>query len=406
VKILVALSGGVDSAVAAYLLKEQGHEVVGVHMALMRKRELLRTGSRGCCSIEDSNDARRVCEILGIPFYVWDLSENFQEKVIEDFLAEYKQGHTPNPCLRCNQFIKFDTLLNKALELGFDKVSTGHYAKIIDDELYRGANQEKDQSYVLSVLNRFALEHLVLPLGDFADKSEVRKIAQEQGFPVHDKPDSQDICFIQSGKTTEFLEGHFQPQEGEIIDLEGKVLGIHQGYWNYTVGKRTGLNLTVPDVSGRPRYVIRTIPATNQVVVGMKEDLSKKEVRFKDLNIITKDVGELSKSFFAQIRSHGEAIESKFINYKFVNQKEIEVLIKEATASKDNNASVQIPKDEIFAVNSTHQSFEAVAPGQTIAAYQKNSKGDQVIFSGTLVAETLGSDPSVSLDSDRSISTT
>ncbi|MGN6501637.1 MAG: tRNA 2-thiouridine(34) synthase MnmA, partial [Pseudolysinimonas sp.] len=199
-RVLAAMSGGVDSAVAAARAVDAGHDVVGVHLALSRTPGTLRTGARGCCTIEDSMDARRAANLLGIPFYVWDFSERFAADVVDDFVAEYAAGRTPNPCLRCNERIKFAALLDKALALGFDAVVTGHYATIVTDaagnrELHRSAAWAKDQSYVLGVLNAQQLAHTYFPLGSTPSKAIVRAEAAERGISVAQKPDSHDICF-------------------------------------------------------------------------------------------------------------------------------------------------------------------------------------------------------------------
>ncbi|MBU3994782.1 MAG: tRNA 2-thiouridine(34) synthase MnmA, partial [Actinobacteria bacterium] len=208
-KILAAMSGGVDSAVAAARAVEAGHEVVGVHLALSRMPGTLRTGSRGCCTIEDSMDARRAANLLGIPFYVWDFSERFKEDVVDDFVAEYAAGRTPNPCLRCNEKIKFQALLDKAIALGFEAVATGHYATLLDTptgrELHRASAWAKDQSYVLGVLTEEQLAHCYFPLGDTPSKQLIRREAEERGLQVAQKPDSHDICFIPDGDTRGWL---------------------------------------------------------------------------------------------------------------------------------------------------------------------------------------------------------
>ena len=199
-RVLAALSGGVDSAVAAAKAVEAGHDVVGVHMALSSQPQECRIGSRGCCSIEDAGDAARAAEIIGIPFYVWDLAEEFEQTVITDFVAQYKAGRTPNPCVRCNEFVKFRELASRARALGFDAVCTGHYAAIVDGEagpeLHRGADNLKDQSYVLAVMGPEELSRVVLPLGDAPNKAWVRSEAERLGLGVSNKPDSYDICFI------------------------------------------------------------------------------------------------------------------------------------------------------------------------------------------------------------------
>ncbi len=204
-KVVAAMSGGVDSAVAAARMVDAGHEVVGVHLALSQNAATLRESARGCCTIEDAGDARRVADVLGIPFYVWDLAARFREDVVEDFLAEYAAGRTPNPCVRCNERIKFAALLDKAVALGFDAVATGHYAQVVERpdgrrELHRAVDPQKDQSYVLGVLDEDQLSRSFFPLGD-TTKPQIRDEARDRGFYVASKPDSHDICFIPDGDT-------------------------------------------------------------------------------------------------------------------------------------------------------------------------------------------------------------
>ncbi len=271
------MSGGVDSAVAAARAVEAGHEVVGVHLALSRMPGTVRTGSRGCCTIEDAMDARRAANLLGIPFYVWDLSERFKEDVVDDFIAEYAAGRTPNPCMRCNEKIKFAALLDKAIALGFDAVATGHYASLVDGdtgrELHRASAWSKDQSYVLGVLTERQLAHCYFPLGDTPSKDLIRAEAAERGLQVAQKPDSHDICFIPDGDTRGWLSDHVARTPGEILDETGEVVGTHDGAHGYTVGQRRGLQLGRPAADGKPRYVLSIRPVSNQVVVGPKEQL-------------------------------------------------------------------------------------------------------------------------------------
>jgi tRNA-specific 2-thiouridylase len=322
-KVLVAMSGGVDSAVAAGVLKDEGYDVVGVHMALLRNRDFSNQLSRGCCSLDDAQDAKEVCSILDIPFYVWDLSEGFRDKVVKDFLAEYKIGHTPNPCIRCNQFIKFRILYTKAMELGFDLIATGHYANTVapeivvatqpeiatasprndKDGLFRGENFPKDQSYVLAAMGPEILSKVIFPLGKFHTKTAVREKAKEYGFPLHSKPDSTDICFIERGKTREFLQAHLGTKPGEIQDLEGNILGNHNGAYLYTIGQREGLNLGNPDPSGKPRYVVKTDVVNNIVTVGLKQDLATTRFQIKNLQQFTPYNWSDTK---VQVRAHGD----------------------------------------------------------------------------------------------------
>ncbi len=307
-RVVAAMSGGVDSAVAASRMLEAGHEVVGVHLALSQSAATLRESARGCCTIEDAGDARRVADKLGIPFYVWDMAQRFKEDVVEDFIAEYAAGRTPNPCLRCNERIKFAALLDKALALGFDAVATGHYAQIVDGpqgrELHRAVDMAKDQSYVLGVLDADQLAHSFFPLGD-TTKPDIRKEAAERGFYVANKPDSHDICFIADGDTHGWLTSRLGAEPGPIVDETGAVVGEHDGAYAFTVGQRRGLGLKVPREDGAKRYVTEVQPKTNTVVVGVADLLG--------VDLIEGDharwtgpapTGEVRLG--AQLRAHGE----------------------------------------------------------------------------------------------------
>lgn len=281
-RVLAAMSGGVDSAVAAARARDAGHDVTGIHLALSRNPRSYRSGARGCCTIEDSNDARRAADVLGLPFYVWDLSERFHADVVEDFLDEYAAGRTPNPCLRCNEKIKFAAVLDRALALGFDAVVTGHYAVLREGpdgvELHRSADLAKDQSYVLGVLTQDQLAHALFPLGG-TPKAQVRVEAAERGLRVHDKPDSHDICFVADGDTGGWLAEKLRAEDrpvrtsGELVDTAGTVLGRHEGAWRYTVGQRRGLRIGTPAPDGRPRYVLDIEPVSGTVTVGSREQL-------------------------------------------------------------------------------------------------------------------------------------
>ena len=281
-KVLAAMSGGVDSAVAAARAAEAGHEVTGIHLALSRNPASYRSGARGCCTIEDSNDARRAADVIGIPFYVWDLSDRFHEDVVEDFMDEYAAGRTPNPCLRCNEKIKFAAVLDRALGLGFDAVATGHYAQLRtgDDglvEMHRAVDDGKDQSYVLGVLDQEQLRHAVFPLGG-STKASVRAEAAERGLLVADKPDSHDICFVANGDTPGWLReklGDRAPnQGGAILDESGTELGTHSGTYGFTIGQRKGLRLGRPAPDGKPRFVLDIEPVSGTVTVGPRERLA------------------------------------------------------------------------------------------------------------------------------------
>ena len=281
-RVLAAMSGGVDSAVAAARAAEQGHDVTGIHLALSRNPKSYRTGARGCCTIEDANDARRAADVIGIPFYVWDLSERFHEDVVEDFLSEYAEGRTPNPCLRCNEKIKFAAVLDRAIALGFDAVVTGHYAQLRRDddgliEMHRAEDMGKDQSYVLGVLTQEQLAHSMFPLGD-TPKSVIREEAARRGLAVAAKPDSHDICFISDGDTGGWLSEKLLDDRvnraGQIVSSDGEVLGSHEGSWRYTIGQRRGLRIGTPAADGKPRYVLDIEPVSGTVTVGSRDELA------------------------------------------------------------------------------------------------------------------------------------
>src|SRR5258708_5115069 len=257
-RVRAAMSGGVASAVAAARAAEAGHDVTGVHLALSSNPSSYRTGARGCCTLEDARDARRAADVIGIPFYVWDLADRFREDVVEDFVAEYAAGRTPNPCLRCNEKIKFAALLDKALALGFDAVCTGHYATVVTApdgrrELHRASDSAKDQSYVLGVLDERQLAHAMFPLGDtLTTKGDIRAEADRRGLAVARKPDSHDICFIADGDTKGFLADRLGTAEGDIVDEAGNRVGSHQGAYGFTIGQREGMRLGVPAADRKP----------------------------------------------------------------------------------------------------------------------------------------------------------
>jgi len=304
-KVLAAMSGGVDSATAAARAVDAGHQVTGVHLALSANPKSYRTGARGCCTLEDARDARRAADVIGIPFYVWDMAERFGRDVVEDFVAEYAAGRTPNPCLRCNEKIKFAAVLDRALALGFDAVCTGHYAQIRAGTLRRAADPAKDQSYVLAVLTSQQLDHAMFPLGD-TPKVEVRAEAARRGLAVADKPDSHDVCFIADGDTKGFLARRLGPAPGRIVDAEGAVLGQHDGAYAFTIGQRRGLRVGTPAEDGRPRYVLDIEPVTGTVTVGPKEGLNVTDITatrpvWTGCPPLTKP-----RDCLVQLRAHGE----------------------------------------------------------------------------------------------------
>ncbi len=282
------MSGGVDSAVAAARAADAGHDVTGVHLALSANPGSYRTGARGCCTLEDARDARRAADVIGIPFYVWDLADRFHRDVVQDFVDEYARGNTPNPCLRCNEKIKFAAVLDRALALGFDAVCTGHHARLAPaggagggQRLLRSVDPAKDQSYVLAVLTGEQLARSMFPLGD-TTKDRVRKEAAERGLAVADKPDSHDVCFIADGDTRKFLRSRLGSAPGAIIDASGTVVGTHDGSYGFTIGQRKGLGLSRPAPDGRPRYVLGIEPVSRTVTVGPAESLDVSEIQASD----------------------------------------------------------------------------------------------------------------------------
>ncbi|WP_336631252.1 MULTISPECIES: tRNA 2-thiouridine(34) synthase MnmA [unclassified Microbacterium] len=359
-RILAAMSGGVDSAVAAARAVEAGHDVVGVHLALSRAGGTLRTGSRGCCTIEDAMDARRAADLLGIPFYVWDFSERFRDDVIDDFVAEYRAGRTPNPCMRCNEKIKFAALLERALELGFDAVCTGHYATLVDGpdgrELHRASDEAKDQSYVLGVLTADQLAHTYFPLGATPSKALVRAEAAARGLTVAQKPDSHDICFIPDGDTRGWLAERVGAATGEIVDRTGAVVGSHEGAHAFTVGQRRGLSLGVPALDGKPRFVLEVRPVSNTVVVGPKEALATAEIAGDRYTWTGRAPGSGVFACHVQIRAHADPVPAR--------------------AELSDGGLRVVPET----------AFEGVAPGQTAVLYDGTRVIGQFTIDRTLSA--------------------
>jgi len=311
VKVLAAMSGGVDSSVAAARMVDAGHEVTGVHLALAKAA---RTSgrSRGCCTLDDARDARRVADRLGIPFYAWDMADAFADEVIADFIDEYQRGRTPNPCLRCNERIKFSAVLDRALAIGFDAVATGHYARILPGpdgpRLHRAVDADKDQSYVLGVLTPWQLAHAIFPLG--ADrKQDVRAEAERRGMLVAHKPDSHDICFIPDGDTAGFIARSIGEQPGEIVDAaSGEVLGSHAGAYGFTIGQRRGLGLGRPASDGSPRYVVDVDISTRRVIVGTPDLLDVRRIEATDPTWCGPPLDEHPRPVLAQVRAHGAPV--------------------------------------------------------------------------------------------------
>jgi tRNA-specific 2-thiouridylase len=354
-RVLAAMSGGVDSSVAAARMVDAGHEVVGVHLALSRAPGALRTGSRGCCSKEDAGDARRVADVLGIPFYVWDFADKFAEDVIEDFVSSYERGETPNPCVRCNEKIKFSALAAKAVALGFDAVATGHYARLSEGRLRRAVDRDKDQSYVLGVLTAQQLRHAAFPVGD-TPKPAIREEAARRGLSVADKPDSHDICFIPSGDTQAFLGARIGIRRGTVVDdASGAVLAEHDGVHGFTIGQRKGLGIAGPGPDGLPRYVTAIDADTQTVRVGTREDLDVRSL-IGARPVFTAGVApEGPVECEIQVRAHGGVVPG----------------------------GAEVVGDELTVVLRTP--LRGVAPGQTLVLYRPDPAGDEVIGSATII---------------------
>lgn len=305
-KVVVGMSGGVDSSVAAYLLKKQGYDVVGVTMQIWQDEEqAMQEESGGCCGLSAVDDARRVADKLNIPYYVMNFKKEFKQNVMDYFVKEYIKGRTPNPCIACNRYVKWESLLQRSLEIGADYIATGHYARI--EQLPNGrytlglsATTKKDQTYALYNLTQFQLAHTLMPVGEYT-KEQIREIAGEMDLLVADKPDSQEICFIPDNDYASFIKkegGAGVPGEGKFVTARGEVIGTHKGITHYTIGQRKGLNLAM----GHPVFVTKICPDTNEVVIGENQDVFSTQLTCNQLNFMAEETITGPKEVLAKIR--------------------------------------------------------------------------------------------------------
>lgn len=343
-KVLIAMSGGVDSSVAAFLLREKGYNCIGVTMKLFENDPIGVNPQKSCCSLEDVEDARSVAHLLRIPYYVFNFCDDFKNEVVEKFVISYENGYTPNPCIDCNKFMKFDKLFLRAKQLGYDFVSTGHYAEIERKSdrfmLKKAIDKNKDQSYVLYFLTQSQLSRLILPLGSLT-KSEVRMIADKNGFINAKKKDSYDICFVPDGNYAAFIENyrHQKYPCGSFVDKNGKLIGIHNGQIRYTIGQRKGLGIS----SEKPLYVLNKDSSCNTVTLGYNDDLFSREFNAKDFNFILFETPPTSFRAKAKIRYRQE---EQWASISVLDEKNVHIVFDENQRAITKGQSVVLYLDE------------------------------------------------------------
>ena len=344
--VCVGMSGGVDSSVAAYLLKEQGYNVIGVTMQIWQSEDPMAVSNNGgCCGLSAVDDARRVADRLGIPYYVMNFKDDFKKYVIDYFVDEYKNGHTPNPCIACNRYVKWEALLKRCMMIGGDYIATGHYARVIklDNGRYTLKTAKgiaKDQTYALYNLTQEQLGRTLMPVGDY-DKTEIRKIADEIGLAVAHKPDSQDICFVPDGDYAGYLEREagLVSVPGNFVDTNGNVIGRHKGIIHYTIGQRKGLGIA----AGHPVFVADIIPETNEVVIGENEDIFKTRLVADRINLMAIDRLDGEMRVMAKIRY---AHKGCMCTIKMAGEDRIEVLFDEPVRAMTKGQAVVFYKDD------------------------------------------------------------
>ena len=374
-KALIAMSGGVDSSVAAALMQKKGYECIGVTMKLYDNEDIQISREKTCCSLDDIEDARAVARRLGIPYYVFNFKDDFRSKVMDNFAECYMRGETPNPCIECNRHLKFEGLYRRAMELKCDVIVTGHYARISYNEktnryeLLKGIDETKDQSYVLYNLTQEQLKHTAFPLGEYT-KEECRRLAEELGLINARKHDSQDICFVPDGNYKKFIEeytGKTMPP-GNFIDTEGRVIGRHTGICNYTIGQRKGLGIAM----GKPVFVKEIRPKTNEIVISDNKELFTDTLYARDFNWISWDEGtaEENARVTAKIRYRHEAAPARIRIIKDKAQSE--------SLAEDESLRPKINGELIKLTFDTPQ--RAVTRGQAVVLYDR----ERVIGGGTI----------------------